>query len=715
MQQDRPHRRRRSRSDSPSPVPSKHKRSWQNTDGDRHSGRPGGRHDFNQHPPAGKGGKGDFRSPAKVSDRRNYRHSPARLHKNQPSHTRKTGHVEDRDVSAPYPHHPRAPSPRRQDKPMSVSHKDRAWPRALSKQRSASVRPPRVHEHREESKVKRLSPSPKPGPSMKMKRRPSSASLSPVPKHSRSTSRRRSPASSSQTKNLSAGRSSRSVIPQRKVSSSSSSKRKATRITLHKRFTYDDQDPLEIDENVTIAILRKPDAQPSEDVTVKKVFEPSQFKMIHKKTEGRKPIFDREEIKVWRHDENLTDDPDYEYRVVRVKSSRPSKSASRELPRMSSDVIRKAIGQQDSGKSNVLSSHAEPEIRLDPRPDLRYESKFRQQAEKEDESRSVKRRDGDKKRGFTDRRDSSEDRDSKGYVRNRKWEDDKREERGKGETYDLRQALERRRSDKEDGGFRIEVRHDSVPEAGDYYTDSQQVGRSNTDRRRFPPNEAPGRSVVVDENRARKQFGGSFVRDRGSNWNARRFNEGQGFVARNRGRRREWSPGRGDAGGAMRDEAMNNFRDDRNFDQRQKFSNSPPPTRGWRGGYRGNARGRLREYVPFEPDFTLPAVINDSFKYSQHDDRDASPKPFPFRGRGGRGRFGPRNFGGKNFRAVTRGSRGGFRGFRGGMRGRGFGSQGDRRSVERVRDISVDREWKHDMYDSLETKEEQPHSTTEGN
>lgn len=70
------------------------------------------------------------------------------------------------------------------------------------------------------------------------------------------------------------------------------------------------------------------------------MFEPSQFKMIHKKTEGRKPIFDREEIKVWHHDENLTDDPDYEYRVVRVKSSRASKSASSELPRMSTDVIR---------------------------------------------------------------------------------------------------------------------------------------------------------------------------------------------------------------------------------------------------------------------------------------------------------------------------------------------------------------------------------------
>lgn len=72
-----------------------------------------------------------------------------------------------------------------------------------------------------------------------------------------------------------------------------------------------------------------------------RVFDASQFKMIHKKSEGRRPIFDREEIKVWRHDENLSDDPDFERRLVRVKStSVTSKSSSDNISRMSPDVIR---------------------------------------------------------------------------------------------------------------------------------------------------------------------------------------------------------------------------------------------------------------------------------------------------------------------------------------------------------------------------------------
>ena len=74
---------------------------------------------------------------------------------------------------------------------------------------------------------------------------------------------------------------------------------------------------------------------------LQRVFDSLLFKMIHKKTEGRKPIFDREEIKVWRHDENLADDPDFERRLVRVKSSsQGGKPAADSLSRMSPDVIR---------------------------------------------------------------------------------------------------------------------------------------------------------------------------------------------------------------------------------------------------------------------------------------------------------------------------------------------------------------------------------------
>lgn len=43
--------------------------------------------------------------------------------------------------------------------------------------------------------------------------------------------------------------------------------------------------------------------------------------MVHKKDEGRRPIFDRQEILVWRHDDNVTDDPGFERRLIRVKGA----------------------------------------------------------------------------------------------------------------------------------------------------------------------------------------------------------------------------------------------------------------------------------------------------------------------------------------------------------------------------------------------------------
>ena len=48
-----------------------------------------------------------------------------------------------------------------------------------------------------------------------------------------------------------------------------SEKKKPSRITLNSRFTPDDQEPFRLIENVTIAILRNPNAEASEEVTVK--------------------------------------------------------------------------------------------------------------------------------------------------------------------------------------------------------------------------------------------------------------------------------------------------------------------------------------------------------------------------------------------------------------------------------------------------------------
>ena len=83
---------------------------------------------------------------------------------------------------------------------------------------------------------------------------------------------------------------------------------------LHGIFSLISQDAdFELEEDISIAIQRNPYAEPSEDSTVTVVFDEELFAMIYP-YEGRKhkPIFDREEIKVFGHDKNLADDPDFE-------------------------------------------------------------------------------------------------------------------------------------------------------------------------------------------------------------------------------------------------------------------------------------------------------------------------------------------------------------------------------------------------------------------
>ena len=88
--------------------------------------------------------------------------------------------------------------------------------------------------------------------------------------------------------------------------------------------------------------------------------------------------------------------------------------------------------------------------RLDPKPDPRYESKFRQQVEKEEEH--VKRkRDGDS-RSVESRKSSYEKKRGEERFGGRKEEQFSSKSKGKsvGDIADLRQALDRRRSDREE-------------------------------------------------------------------------------------------------------------------------------------------------------------------------------------------------------------------------------------------------------------------------
>ncbi|KAH9488259.1 hypothetical protein Btru_063872 [Bulinus truncatus] len=689
MPQDRAQRRKHSR--SLSPVPSKHKRSWQN-DG---SAFMGGDNRRSQRPrsPLRRDRK-HFKSPPKFHGHKDYRtpstggHNKSRLSPSSHKRARPISPFAGRGHSSSYTRQSPLLHARDHGRKEQRSSAQNERPDSKLQPRASSPRPlskPFTDRIKHEEPFSKSTPSSHIDSVDKSKQQ---SSTSPVAKRNRSLS---PPAASS------AKRAETSTLQKtstdRKVSSSG--KKKTSRITLHRRFTLEDQKSFELEENVTIAILRNPNAEPSEDVTVKKVFDASVFKMVHKKNEGRKPIFDREEIKAWRHDENLTDDPDFERRLVRVKgTSLASKTTSDSLSRMSPDVIRKTFGLQISGRSGSQSPHRsrsprkEPQIRLDPKPDPRYESKFREQLEREEELRN--RRRVDEELGLTDKRADRAD-----LFDNRRGD---RNERGKGEMYDLRQALDRRRNDRGDGGgFRIEVpRGDTDPGAELYYREDNSRHFTAT---------SSSRNVVLDQEKTHRRFG-SMDRDSRSSWdNDRR-------TVRRRGRgvgrgRRGWSPDRAVVDGEIRREETR--------DRRPRYSVSP--SRGWRGGFRGRGRGRGRDFSSYDQDITSPSDIDDSFKYTQHDDRDLSPKPF--RGRG-RVRFPSRSFGSSNFRMINRGGfrgsgggGGGGRGFRGGYK-RGFNPLADRRSVDR-RTTSLDREWKHDMYDSLQSEEEQPHSTTLGN
>ncbi|GFS21205.1 hypothetical protein ElyMa_003333000 [Elysia marginata] len=370
MPQDRSHRRKRSRSFSP--VPSKHKRSWQNDE----PKRPGHAPQRSLSPPRGKKPP-NYKSSPGYSGKRNRpdspllrgpRRSPSPLPRKRPF-SRSPGHRGPSPGARPIRD---APPPRRDSRPSAPP----------PRQRSNSPRPIKKignDRNKQDSYYSKRTPSPDPRYLAKKKSRLSS--LSPPPpstpySHHPSTSKagnvKKRPVSSNPRRSQSplpplpvlGGAASRGdpMMQERKVTSAG--KKKYSRLTLNKRFTTEDQAPFRLEENVTIAILRNPNAEPSEEVTVKRVFDSALFKMIHRKAEGRKPIFDREEIKVWRHDENLADDPDFERRLVRVKSSsQTGKPASDSLSRMSPDVIRKAFGLQVGARSKSRSPHREPQIR----------------------------------------------------------------------------------------------------------------------------------------------------------------------------------------------------------------------------------------------------------------------------------------------------------------------------------------------------------------
>ncbi|XP_041360869.1 uncharacterized protein LOC121377073 [Gigantopelta aegis] len=179
------------------------------------------------------------------------------------------------------------------------------------------------------------------------------------------------------------------------------------RQTLHERFMIFDQKPLILDENITIGIQRNRNCIPSSTVNITKIFDAALFIMLHGREEGKKPIFDREEIKIFRHDERLLEEDEeeeeFERRIIRVEpvpkrsSSDHSRGYDRSAferihddqtfsTRRSPHVIRKDIGRsawpdkhlqitrQRSNSPHGRHQGPTVHIRLDTEPDKKFES-----------------------------------------------------------------------------------------------------------------------------------------------------------------------------------------------------------------------------------------------------------------------------------------------------------------------------------------------------
>lgn len=90
------------------------------------------------------------------------------------------------------------------------------------------------------------------------------------------------------------------------------------------RFKDDNIPPIEIEENITIGIHRKLGSRAHvSNIIIREFNSMTDFKMLRRSNEGRRPMFDREEVKKFRWDDKLEDEvfPVEERRVITMSSS----------------------------------------------------------------------------------------------------------------------------------------------------------------------------------------------------------------------------------------------------------------------------------------------------------------------------------------------------------------------------------------------------------
>lgn len=130
--------------------------------------------------------------------------------------------------------------------------------------------------------------------------------------------------------------------------------------------------PVRVDENISIGIHRTgPNLRNTPNKPVVRDFDPYKFVMLRRRDEGKKPIFDREEIKIFGLD-NILDEQIYdEKRTISVVPTDDHRRSSRSDSRRSPD-------RQDTRTVKSSDRPREPTIRLNPKPDPRYEKLFQE-------------------------------------------------------------------------------------------------------------------------------------------------------------------------------------------------------------------------------------------------------------------------------------------------------------------------------------------------
>lgn len=190
------------------------------------------------------------------------------------------------------------------------------------------------------------------------------------------------------------------------------------------------QGPFVFDDNITIGIHRAPTLRNLSPGPVNYNIDLNKFVLPRRNNEGVMQLFDREEIKIFRHDENLDDDPDnfQERRTISIVPSKRLATNYGDDTRITQDVgflqgfssnkirlnltdlddydrtdHRRVQGRNRRESDGSRRRQKEQTVRLDLKPDPRYESLLKTDIQ-EKEGRDIPRNPNDLRHSLLKRR-----------------------------------------------------------------------------------------------------------------------------------------------------------------------------------------------------------------------------------------------------------------------------------------------------------------------